>query len=204
MFLFLDFDGVLNCNQGGLSPRHVKGLEHICLTLPAVKVVTNTSWNYFPLNVLWKKLQEAGFEQAPKFLVSKTETCRGGEEPILDWMAHNDIMGEPYAILDDSVQPYRLLWSRLVAVDGTVGLTHSNVARVYSLLRETSFSAEEEKKRAGLHIVENVIRLHDRATWLSRAQRDHAARMQMGVLSDLLGNSELLEDLRLVPRASAG
>ncbi len=112
--IFLDVDGVLNCDSTkercmgflGIEPRFVQNLKYI-VDMTNAQIVLTTTWKYGwepvnkNLNDEWadyldRALQEEGLEA-----IAKTEDdgyCRGAG--IADWLAKNP--AEAWVVLDDN------------------------------------------------------------------------------------------------------
>ena len=146
--LFLDVDGVLNCEQDFrdghmLCQRKVRMLNH----LPDCDVVISSTWRIGTYDHLIAALKWLGLKHgcigrtASTFLIDKDTnrwSMRG--EEIDKWLSEN---GNPnFAIVDDDGDMLPEQAAHFVQTDFMDGLTHGHVRRLTTILRANVLAKE--------------------------------------------------------------
>lgn len=150
MYVFLDFDGVLNSSRylmanPGMLRRHkdcqlvfdpdaMDLLNTLMMRLP-VEVVISSDWRKARnFGVLAQRMTQDGFRY-PEKVVSQTpnygEVPRGLE--INSWLLARNVRGKPFVVLDDRSDMDQVD-SHHVHVDPVVGLTKSDVNKATIIL----------------------------------------------------------------------
>jgi hypothetical protein len=138
MIIFLDIDGVLNCNQRyavynypRIFPEHVELFERIVKACPEVKIVLVTNWKgIIGKDATAQYLAKAGIT-APVVDATPFGPTRGDE--VHNWLVAHDALTTPYVILDDRTdyaedQPW-------VRTSDAIGLTAEQVETAIQLLK---------------------------------------------------------------------
>lgn len=137
-FLFLDIDGVLNCNKTqekfgfflGLDPELVDRYLKWLKTSKVTEVILSSTWR--DSHQAREHLIDNGIHWDDITPVHRNHGPRGFE--IQHWMDDSNVEPESIAILDD-IPDMVHLQSRLVHTDEAVGLQDSDLLKVDELLR---------------------------------------------------------------------
>lgn len=148
MILFLDIDGVLHPFAARHSGSLFTSIEHlwsILERLPDLSVVITSTWRErHALPALVAMLTARGHERFAHRLISVTPDLSDESEyvpgtrqiEIEAWLAANALVGTRYLILDDIEGEFRPDCRSLHLVDGTIGLTASDVEAIVARLGE--------------------------------------------------------------------
>jgi len=138
--LFLDIDGVLNCQTTPgstfrkLSPVLIERLDRV-LDATNAQVVLSSTWRFAGVESVQKTLREAGMRNWAKIIDGTPrdlgDVIRGRE--IGAWLTkHPEV--KQFAIVDDDWDMGSLL-HRLVHTDWVHGLTEKDAAELIRMLR---------------------------------------------------------------------
>ena len=148
--VFLDVDGVLNCDEStsrclnviGIDDDKVKRLNKI-ITATDAKIVLVSSWKE-----TWSASDKEGQDEYANYLDKKLKRQkltvmdktfdRGANRGhgILQWYSHKDV--DKYVVLDDEIFPdYKAygVTNHLVLTDPEVGLTDADVDKAIEMLK---------------------------------------------------------------------
>lgn len=154
--LFLDVDGVLNCEQDFrdgfmMCQRKVRLLNH----LPACDIVISSAWRIGTYDHLIACLKWLGLKHG---VIGRTDSSwsveigRAGDRPIYKssmrgeeiakWLSEN---GNPnYAIVDDDGDMLPEQAEHFVQTDFMDGLTHGHIRRLSTILKTQPVAAAAE------------------------------------------------------------
>lgn len=146
MILFLDFDGVLHPFPMGPDDKHLSAVASLWRILeknPELSVVITSTWRErHTLEELVALLSANGGGQFKHRFVGVTPTLEGADyipgvrqREIESWLANHAPQNAPYIILDDIEDYFDSNCRNLYLVDGSIGLTESDVEAVGLWLR---------------------------------------------------------------------
>lgn len=150
IYMFLDFDGVINIFLLEGTPEYEEALEkrefdfanrecvqrfnRFCRDFPMVKVVVSSSWRYAGLAYCQEYLEKAGMDPSIRLCgMTDAETMLPREEHIVDYLfAHDDFRG--FIIFDD--MKMKNLDEYLVQTDCLIGWNEERDAYARTILQK--------------------------------------------------------------------
>lgn len=165
--IFLDVDEVLAI-AGVLQPELVQNLNNLIAKLCDVRIVMNTSWNSLPLDSVRAAFKMTGFAFADT-IVDQTDATSGGGAPIRRYfMAHPEIHGEPYIIIDDGARDLGCMWGRLVKCMSPEGHPEGfTKERVQEALAVLNRDVSDEREAAVMRITKEMHRVMVQCPWMT-------------------------------------